>query len=496
MVIAALSIVLIGYGQSTPLAVLDEESYLYIAENIFPKRPYDWSLPWPPYSTDDAFIFAHPPLFMWWVWLLKSWFGFSIVATKVLAGLPAQIILGISVVSLCRPKGKRWLWALAALLLTPIFNLSISRGLMPDLWVSALGAAGLALWFQGESRKDWRWSVFAGLFLGLAAWTKYPALLLPLVVLIHSTDSRRLFYCLGGWLLVWGGGELWLWTIYDRIHFIEVLQRASEIGRGPPLQRISGVLVRLSVGAPIVLLLCIPFWRVAGFGLLAGGILWGVSDLPIPLLPLVCFGGAGVFSLGAIAVSREKEAWCATWGFLVILGVFGGHNFAAPRYCLPAMVPIAILVGYRIKSIISLPATRLVLILSGGLSIVIGLGEKEYAKSAAGLAETVIGTHSKGYFSGEWTFRHQMRDGGWTFWRGEALCGTEVAVAVQCAPAAVFDDWTLIKTYDGLPGSIRLVQANSSAGYYAETVGKMPMMWSTGPLESVQIWKAPPCLIE
>ena len=50
--------------------ILDEESYLAITQNFDVLRPYHWWRPWPPWyggSEPDAFVYAHPPLFLEWV---------------------------------------------------------------------------------------------------------------------------------------------------------------------------------------------------------------------------------------------------------------------------------------------------------------------------------------------------------------------------------------------------------------------------------------------
>lgn len=490
LALAVAALVLIGFVQSVPLPVLDEETYLYIAEQIQPKRPYDWILPWPPYDTEDAFVFAHPPLFLWWIWLLTSWLELGVGASKLMAALPFQVMLGAAAAVLL-PKRNRM--ALLLFCATPIVSLSIARGLMPDLSVSALGAAAMAFWWLGEQRKSDGLTLAAGLLIGAAILVKYPAALLFCVPLLHATDRRRMGLCLAAGLSVWLVGELWLWTIYGRVHLFEVLVRANEISRGPLSSRAAGVLVRLSIGAPIVLLLAVqrPQWSVVS-GILGIG-LWWWTALPWALLPLMVIGASALGSLIAAFTKSDMDSWLATWALVVLVGVIGGHNFAAPRYCLPAMLPIAVLIFRQNLRPISPLVMGLVGLSSVGLSWMIGVGERSYVKAAAELAETVTATHPPGYFSGEWTFRYTLRQAGWKFWRGEALCDQHIAVALQAAPAAVSEFWTPVQQWEGALGSIRLLHAKTSTGYYAETVGQMPMMWSEGPLEQVQLWKSPSC---
>ena len=493
LALAVAALVLIGFIQSVPFPVLDEETYLYIAEQLQPKRPYDWILPWPPYDTEDAFVFAHPPLFLWWIWLLTSWFEFGLGTSKFLAAFPFQVLLGCAAAVLLPRHNRTALFFFCA---TPIVSLTIARGLMPDLSVSALGAAAMASWWLGEQRKSDHFTVAAGVFIGAATMVKYPGALLFLVPLLHSETRRRMMLCFAAGLSVWLMGEFWLWTIYGRFHLLEVLVRANEISRGPLVARAAGVLIRLSIGAPLILLLAVqrPQWSLVG--VIFGAALWWWAALPWALLPLAIIGGAAFLSLVAAFAHKHSESWLATWALVVLIGVIGGHNFAAPRYCLPAMLPLTVLIFRHSIRPFSPLVMGLVGLCSVGLSWMIGSGERRYVRAAAELAETVSSTYTSGYFSGEWTFRYAMRQAGWTFWRGEALCDQHIAVALQAAPAAVSEFWTPIQHWDGDSGSIRLLHAKTSTGYYAETVGKMPLMWSNGPLEQVQLWSSPSCNLQ
>ena len=81
---------------SNSLPVLDEEGYLLIAENLIWERPYDWHLPWPPFNEENAYIYAHPPLFLWMVKLGTAIFP-SLEMLQWGLALPWQILLGCSV---------------------------------------------------------------------------------------------------------------------------------------------------------------------------------------------------------------------------------------------------------------------------------------------------------------------------------------------------------------------------------------------------------------
>ena len=163
-------------------------------------------------------------------------------------------------------------------------------------------------------------------------------------------------------------------------------------------------------------------------------------------------GASGLGSLIAAFTKSDMDSWLATWALVVLVGVIGGHNFAAPRYSLPAMLPIAVLIFRQNLRPISPLVMGLVGLSSVGLSCMIGVGERSYVKAAAELAETVTATHPPGYFSGEWTFRYTLRQAGWKFWRGEALCDQHIAVAFRRASGGL-RTWTPVQQWEGALGS-------------------------------------------
>ena len=96
-----------------------------------------------------------------------------------------------------------------------------TRSLMPDLQVSALGTFAMTVWILAP--RDLRWMCLGGLALGLAAWTKYPALLLLIVPLMHPRDRSATSTFVGTALGLVFIGECWLAWSYERFHLVEVL---------------------------------------------------------------------------------------------------------------------------------------------------------------------------------------------------------------------------------------------------------------------------------
>ena len=75
---------------SSSLPVLDEESYLYIAQKMRFSHPYDWPLPWHPWT--DSYVYAHPPLFLYWVRSVWIFCGDDIGWLKFFLGLPFRLL--------------------------------------------------------------------------------------------------------------------------------------------------------------------------------------------------------------------------------------------------------------------------------------------------------------------------------------------------------------------------------------------------------------------
>ena len=176
--------------------ILDEESYLAITANLDPLKPYHWWRPWPPWfggTEPDAFVYAHPPLFLGWVATVQH-FADGLRPVRLLASVPPAALLGWSAARLLSGSCRRPRLGLALWLSSPIVFLGLQRGLMPDLMVAALTTTAVAGWRERDSP---RMALLGGLAFGLAAFTKYPALALVPVFVIHGLRSG---VGRGGWV--------------------------------------------------------------------------------------------------------------------------------------------------------------------------------------------------------------------------------------------------------------------------------------------------------
>jgi hypothetical protein len=397
-----------------------------------------------------------------------------------------------------------------AWLLAPITLLGLQRGLMPDLMLTSLSTLAVVGWTEGlrPSKRDpsWGWQCIGGLALGMAVLTKYPALVLVPALLIHGRALGRLRVSVPFWSafgFVWVGVEVWLWSVYGRPHLWEVLTRADEIARGSMGGRTLGMMTRLFLGISALFLL--PHATKKGMLVLGlvtlGTTAWGLNaGTPLHwLLPLTVMAGLGVVSLAMLAMeaigSRGDEEridlLLGSWGLLIALGVILGHNFSAPRYLLPLMVPLAI-IGTRVAE--RVPETRrlwwLGIVLQALLALTVTHGEHRFARASDEAAIALSERHSEpGVYTGEWTFRWRMEQQGWTFFTDQEGL-TEIAVPVHSSPSELPEGWKARQRIVANEVSgIRVVCAPAGIGLYGETIGPLPVGWAPGVLEEVEIWR-------
>lgn len=520
----ALVAALVAALLASSLPVLDEESYLAIAAQLEPARPYDWWRPWPPWGgarEADAFVYAHPPLFLWWVWLWGGSASFApaaVKAMKVAAALPWAALLGWSVGRLAERYTRHPWLAVATWMMSPIVVLGLQRGLMPDLMVTALQTFALVAWLEGLPREGGlrqRWMIMGGLALGGAVLTKYPAALLAPLLLLHGLGARRLRGSGLFWLCALGlvgGVEAWLALQYGRIHLVEVLTRAGEIPRGALAGRGLGTLVRLSLAlSPLPLLARghATGWFVAALvaAPLAAAVVPDGTGVEAQLI-VALLASAGLALIGlCLAALRAQgagpdrgldERLLAAHVVVVVLGVVIGHNFSAPRYLLPAMGSLAVLVVRHFERRADTRTLLQVgLALHGALALGLTVAEHRFAGAESAAARELV-RRTQGrclerpcLFSGEWTFRYELEQAGWAFYTGEAPSGALVITGERSSPAAHPADWVEVDRVGRGDFPLRVVDPARDVGLYGETTGSLPFAFGEGPLEEAVLWQVP-----
>ncbi len=493
--------------------VLDEESYLAIAAQIVehPARPYDWWRVWQPWGsqqTDNAFLFAHPPLHLWWVSAWQQGVGTGLFLRLGVA-LPWVLLLGFSMgrlsESVCLRGGRACLLFVAS----PVVVLAVQSGLMMDLALAALSTAAVAAWWsfaEGDNRRD-AW--LAGICLALACATKYPGLVLVPVFLLHARKRGMLRRAWPVWVafgVLWGGLEAYLAVVYGKLHLLTVLSTASEISRGSFLPRAFGVWVRLGlVACPLLFLAESSLRRGALLGLVVTAALlpvaMGPDSLAWPEIGLLFLLGSGGGAACWTALRAMKTAMddvgllLGSWAFLGILAVVLGHNYAAGRYLLPVAVPLVLLFERRVERSASggggwvRPAVAAWGLLAGLMA------HSEYRQAAAveTLVEGVVRGEPAGKYAGEWTFRWKMRELGWSIWHpgDDLVAGERLYVPVNSGPFEVPKERLRLLEQHASPERfpIRVLDQSARIGYHGETLGILPVGISTEPMERIRIYE-------
>lgn len=487
--------------------ILDEESYLAITQNFDPLRPYHWWRPWPPWyggAEPDAFVYAHPPLFLEWVAFWQG-IGTGLVQIRLLASVPAAALLGWAAGRLIDATSRRPKLVLACWLGAPIVVLGLQRGLMPDLLVTALCTTAVLGWRERGNR---RMALMGGLALGLAAFTKYPAMFLGPVFLLHGWRTGTLRKTLPFWVgaaVPWLLGEAWLFAVYDRIHLVEVLTRASEISRGTGEGRALGLLVRIPLGVTLIGLVARGhrwFW-VPAF-LVAGAInLWAWSDDLMAAQRATLFALAVLGALPLVlALTNAYRGWrspetesdrllLSLWVLAGLGGVWAVHNFAAPRYILSVMLPIALLLVMEVGA--QQRARRLMwfgAVVHAVGALTLSVVEHRFFEAGADLARAAVVQFEPDAYTGEWSFRHEMDAAGTAFFTGSVEPGDVVVAPVNSSPGELPSGWEEIGRISADESmGIRVVDDSFNIGLYAETLGAIPIGRTNGPIEEVIAWK-------
>lgn len=523
--ILAAAAALVAVALTAPVPVLDEESYLALGAQLDPLRPYDWWRPWPPWGGGreaDAYVYAHPPGFLWWAWLWLQGFGAMgapVGLVKAVAGLPWALLLGWSAGRLAERCCQRPLVAAGAWISTPVVVLGLQRGLMPDLPLSALMAYSVVAWLEADAARSPEqarpWYLGSAVALALAGWIKYPAALLLLALLVHAWSRQRVRRALPFWL-AWSAllvlGEAWLALKYGRLHLYEVLSRAEEIPRGSLDGRLLGVLARLPFVVAALALVGKRWnstWGVSVLGaLLLAGVVPPEGTSGAARLAVAAFATVGLVGLLAAAravaegvplgldepssTTRTDGLLLGSWALAWVAGVVFAHNFAAPRYLLPAALPLVLLV---VRATELRRGGRRWLALVVGLQALVALGltwtERRHATAAVELAEEALARFPEGgLYTGEWAFRWRMEEAGWAFFTGEAREGVVVLAPRNHAPGPLPAGWTRLETLEARDAwPLRVVDGAGGIGFYGETLGLLPLGWSAEPLETLEIWR-------
>lgn len=450
--------------------VLDEETYLWIASQMAWLRPYDWGMPFSPFH-ETGFVFAHPPLFLWWIKLCgDGWW----------TGLPWLILWWWAVVRLYKHTQVPWRTGLCVSICCTAVLLPVTRTAMPDLMTGALALSGLVIFSTHKSLLS---TVCAGMLIGLAAWTKYPALVVLLAPIMTTSSLKRVGVFWLGAILIVMLGEFWLWTIYEQWHLFEVIEQSRLIGRSPFESRLIGIPMRLGLSLfPIAMIRVFraPLHTCVYCGIGA----WVSGDLNGIWL------GLGFSIIVQLFRPTPHKLWRWTV-VLVLLGILVGHNYVSPRYWL-LTGPLWWVLFKDEWTRLGLLQILTIFVASIVMSGLVYWTEKTHAYSLETLSERALEDTTLETFSGEWGMREVAQSKGLSQFQGSEKRLLVSHNSAGWLPSSD-DGWTMEQRFDGPMVYCRLVSQSESVGYYADSLGKAPIICSSTPkpIEVVEIWKRP-----
>lgn len=173
-----------------PLCI-DDTLYYYHAQHLVshPLKPYDFEVYWLDRPGPAVEVLA-PPLFPYYWALGIKLFGPHPFLWKLWL-FPLALLLVFALHSLFRRFAPghemllTWLTVLSSVFL-PSFNL------MLEIPVAALSFSALYLFFRATDKESLKLALLSGLVAGVAMQTKYPAFILPPLMLLYGIIFKRL----------------------------------------------------------------------------------------------------------------------------------------------------------------------------------------------------------------------------------------------------------------------------------------------------------------
>jgi len=481
--------------------VVDEESYLWLGRTVSWDQPYAWTRAW---QGGDGLLYAHPPLHLWWMKLISP---LGLAGRVPALGWVALYAWGAAtwMARACKHPG----YAATAWLASSTVLLGLQDSLMIDLPMVALATAGLAAYREALSRDDAGGTyALAGLALGAAIETKYPAVLVAGMVAVHAFRVRlsarhaaALFLPLLALPAVVEGA---IYVQHDAFHALVAWESRDIIERGPLDGRALGTLARLALLPTCLgLVFAAPVHLAVGTALGLAALIWarpaglGASGT-LALLVFAALGGAALSRASHACVSpitgrgkgdRLDSFMLGGVVVAVVLGVVAVHNYASARYLLPAAVPVAILAARSAEEVSQgKRALALASSLAGMLGLATVAADWAYARASAEVATGMIEQHRAASFRGEWTFRHTMEAAGATR-ADDPAPGTLVAVDEHSGGAVppAWEPMARVVSTSAFP--LRVVDVRAGAGLYAETLGPLPVALGHGPTAAATLYE-------
>lgn len=278
-----------------------------------------------------------PPLFIWLSALASFIFPSLLFAGRLISVLSLFVAVAVIHKNLVK-QSSSWAWAGTIFILSSPFIFFHGRLALLDMLFTALLSLAILAWSQNKLKHR---GLISGIFLGLAFWTKTPALFflpLPLLVSLVFEPKRKTLFQAGVAILTAGLIiailKFSLWFPYLFLRSQDFSYTIRQVLSGQRSQIISNLKIMID-------------W------------LWFYLPWPVLLLAL----------LGAYQGLRQRQPLVQTLFIAVILFLFPMLLFGkilASRYFLPLGTILPLLAAFSLKNI---PSRRLLIILAAYISL-------------------------------------------------------------------------------------------------------------------------------
>jgi 4-amino-4-deoxy-L-arabinose transferase-like glycosyltransferase len=513
---------------------MDDSIFVDIGRNVLrtPGHAHDFPYVFEGLRVSDMASHSHPPFVGYWIGLLLWFFGdgphLHVMLHVSFLIFPMLFATGVYLLA-CR-FSETPAFAAAVAISSPAAVVS-SHTLMSDYPCLAFSTLAVALYVNGVDRKRSApiWS--AGIFLSLAAFCSYPALLFSFLCLLYAwlRGSRmRAAFVAPLIAVAWMSAWLAYSTLYfgrfvigDTAQYVVQSGGLSGGGLGAKLLVfpifLAGTLLvlpfplirsalRWSRGIPAALwLLCSPGLAhsyapdylladriLVTFFLTVGG--WTIIALLLKMRQ--------TFSKSHLREQRQDSLFLALWVGMMTVPILFLYASGAARYMLPLLPPIVLLSFFKSADKPS-PKSRwpAELWIAAALIIAISLSIADYRMAqanpdaAAFLSRVLNGWKNKTRFGAEWGFRHYMVDQGFRQFTstGDDMTGGDfIVLPTEAVPYNLPPDIEsmTIPVLDRTEQSslpVRLMNRAAHAGFYSSSWGLLPFSISRAPLEHISV---------
>jgi hypothetical protein len=498
-----------------------DDPFIYeIARRILehPLDPYGFDIFWLQWPQPVHEELTPPLLPYWWALILRV-AGESTVAWK-LGLFPFAALLSVSLFSVLRRFTGRLALPLVILCL---FSPALLPGfnLMQDIPAQALGLTAFALYLVAFERRSLRLAGAAGIVLGLATQTKYTAVAILALILLHGLLRRRwapAALCASLGLLLFAGWELFMTQTYGQGMFLgqvrhgmfwypralmirplvtllgALLPAVALLGLGglglrPPLAAVVGAMALGATASLLVFPIEAPVFLMLGILVLGVTLLSALGLLRV---------GSG-FSPRRLLARHPTELLLLGWLAIELAVYFAASPFPAVRRVLGVALASTVLIGRWAALGGRLPGRRVATVASVLVGLTLGLSyflvdlsDADAQREAAGQAAAgvrAVNPDATLWFTGHWGFQFYAEQAG-------------MLPVVPDGSRLEAGDWLVVPTEVDRqeivldPGDLELVSTlefgpfppvTTGAGYYA---GGHPLTHLDGPRLHLQIYRA------